>query len=326
MTECAHWIGAEQRRCGARPARLYLPGHRCPAHTPAALAGKPEPSGQYCAPNRCLCGHPNCPTRTPRDTDAVGQQANPRLTAALDYATRGWPVFPCLPDAKVPGTHHGFKDATTDPGQIRRWWEHTPTANIGIVTGAPGPDVLDVDVKPDGNGWAAFNTLKRAGLLKGATTLVRTRSGGLHAYYTGTTQRCGSVPKRFIDFKATGGYVIAPPSTVGDKPYEVIEHREAAGTLDWAKAKQILDPPRQPARPPQGAGSGGVDALAAWLSGQQDGNRNRALFWAANRAVEHGYRGGDLEPLVQAAIATGLNERAARNTIRSAERTAGGGR
>lgn len=42
--ECTHWIGAEKHHCkevdGVRP---YLTGPRCPAHTPAALQGKPEP-------------------------------------------------------------------------------------------------------------------------------------------------------------------------------------------------------------------------------------------------------------------------------------------
>lgn len=42
--ECTHWIGAEQRHCRAvENVRLYLTGRRCPLHTPAALAGRPEP-------------------------------------------------------------------------------------------------------------------------------------------------------------------------------------------------------------------------------------------------------------------------------------------
>ena len=46
--------------CGATPARLYPAGWRCPAHTPAALAGRPEPgAGRYCPPALCWCGH--CP-------------------------------------------------------------------------------------------------------------------------------------------------------------------------------------------------------------------------------------------------------------------------
>lgn len=41
--ECTHWIGAEQRHCKeADSVRLYIPGHRCPAHTPRALQGLPE--------------------------------------------------------------------------------------------------------------------------------------------------------------------------------------------------------------------------------------------------------------------------------------------
>jgi hypothetical protein len=40
---CAHWIGAELRYCRViRGVRHYLPGMRCPTHTPAALKGRPE--------------------------------------------------------------------------------------------------------------------------------------------------------------------------------------------------------------------------------------------------------------------------------------------
>ncbi|MGP3914358.1 hypothetical protein [Nonomuraea sp. 10N515B] len=57
---CTHWFGAAGTRCGATPARPYAQGPRCAEHTPAALAGKPEPGqGAYCAPARCYCGeHP----------------------------------------------------------------------------------------------------------------------------------------------------------------------------------------------------------------------------------------------------------------------------
>lgn len=42
--ECRHWIGAEQRHCREGDGvRQYLTGPRCPAHTPSALQGKPEP-------------------------------------------------------------------------------------------------------------------------------------------------------------------------------------------------------------------------------------------------------------------------------------------
>lgn len=60
---CTHWDGTAHVLCGAVPARLYLPGPRCPAHTPAALAGRPEPQPGRCAPNRCYGGC--CPSWRP---------------------------------------------------------------------------------------------------------------------------------------------------------------------------------------------------------------------------------------------------------------------
>jgi hypothetical protein len=245
------------------------------------------------------------------------------LGQALAYAATGWPVFPCKPDAKEPDTAHGFKDATTDPAVIRAWWQHRPARNVAIATGAPGPDVLDVDVSDEGSGWAGFNRLKRVGLLTGAHALVRTPRGGLHAYYRGTGQPSGSLTRagHFIDFKASGGYVLAPPSRVHGKPYELEDHRDADGLLDWQAVRQLLDPPRRPAdRLPRNGGSRDIGRLAEWVAAQRKGNRNNGLFWAACRAAESGL---DPEPLVAAAVQAGLGEADARRTIASAGRAAG---
>ena len=37
---CGYFEGGDL--CGALTERRYLPGHRCPRHTPAAIAGRPE--------------------------------------------------------------------------------------------------------------------------------------------------------------------------------------------------------------------------------------------------------------------------------------------
>ena len=85
-----------------------------------------------------------------------------RLRQALEYAARGWPVFPCNAGQKTPATAHGHRDATTDPAQITAWFTRNPHRNLAIATGAPGPDVLDIDQHgPAGNGYAAFTTLTR---------------------------------------------------------------------------------------------------------------------------------------------------------------------
>lgn len=42
-TQCGHWIGTESRYCRtSEDLRHYLPGYRCPSHTPRALQGLPE--------------------------------------------------------------------------------------------------------------------------------------------------------------------------------------------------------------------------------------------------------------------------------------------
>jgi Bifunctional DNA primase/polymerase, N-terminal len=244
------------------------------------------------------------------------------LRRALAFAESGWPVFPCQPGQKIPVTRHGFLDATTDQEQITRWFTGHPDWNLAIATGAPGPDVLDVDQHGQaGNGFAAFNRLTRAGLLDGATAYVRTPSGGLHAYFTGTGQRNGHLPAHHIDFRSTGGYVLTPPSQVDGKPYQLIKTPGGDGRLDWAAATQLLRPPERQQRPQIGHDPGGdLGRLAQWVARQEQGNRNAGLFWAANRALDADHA-ADLSPLAVAARQAGLEEREVQRTLDSARTT-----
>jgi hypothetical protein len=246
------------------------------------------------------------------------------LRQALAYAARGWPVFPCQPGQKIPATTHGYRDATTDPDQITAWYSRHPGRNLAIATGAPGPDVLDVDQHGQaGNGYPAFRQLQQARLLDGAATYVRTPSGGLHAYFTGTTQHCGHLPDRHLDFRSAGGYVLAPPSAVGGHPYRVLATTGQAGPLDWAAATALLHPQRQPRLPQQRQGQAhgrDPDHLARWVAAQPEGNRNAGLFWAANRALETD-PAADLSPLAAAARQAGLPDAEITRTLDSARRT-----
>jgi Bifunctional DNA primase/polymerase, N-terminal len=252
-------------------------------------------------------------------------RSEPMVAAALRYAWAGWPVFPCMPGEKVPATRHGFLDATTDPDKIAWWWRRDVEHNVAIATGRPGPDVLDVDVRADGNGFAALGRLRREGLLDGAGAYVRTPSGGLHAYFTGSEQGNGRLSAHHLDFRSLGGYIVAPPSGVEGRRYELIRRHEGRleqgqGGLDWAAVRRLLDP--QPQRSMSGAGAGGTDPsrLAAWVARLPEGNRNDGLFWAASRALESGVT--DLAELAEAAHKTGLDEREIARTIASARRHA----
>ena len=54
--------------------------------------------------------------------------------AAIEYAKKGFAVFPLKYRDKVPLTRNGCKDATTDAAQIKAWWQKYPNANIGLAS------------------------------------------------------------------------------------------------------------------------------------------------------------------------------------------------
>lgn len=274
------------------------------------------------------------PGTGPALADVFGAAAGlPPAQAAAGYAAAGMAVFPCAPGAKRPLTRHGYLDASSDPAQVGRWWRRWPEANVGLPTGQPGGfEVLDVDVHPAGSGFAALARARRAGLVEGWTLLVRTPSGGLHFYFPADQRQpheSWALPQAHVDFRGTGGYVVAPPSLVvaGDgrrRGYRLIASGRQARPLDVTALRRLLAP--RPRRPPPHrlvaeVGRGG-ERLAAWLAGQPEGNRNRALFWAACRQAEAGIPEDQAHRVLgPAAVRIGLGEREIEATLASAYRT-----
>ncbi|WP_448232304.1 bifunctional DNA primase/polymerase [Microbacterium lacticum] len=253
--------------------------------------------------------------------------------AAARFAAAGLPVFPCVPEHKPPLTEHGFHDATTDPRQVTSWWQRWPDANIGLPTGsASGVEVVDVDRKPAGSGFAAFERARRARLADGRLALVRTPSGGVHAYYPtdpGRPQPSWQAAQARVDFRGEGGYVVAPPSivTTGDLrvSYALIGGRQPqVSPVDALALRNLLDPRPEPAaRPRAVATPQDAERLAAWVAQRGEGERNRGLFWAACRMAEAGASpDAAREALGPAATRAGLPPREVAVTIRSAFRAA----
>lgn len=182
-------------------------------------------------------------TADPWDTpDAEDAARRARLTgpdalasAARYYANQGLAIFPLRPGGKIPlhpRAHdpgnpcrgqcgrdgHGLYDATTDPARITTWWAATPQANIGLPTGRLF-DVLDVD-PPDG--WLSLAELRGQGLVPETIGYVITARTGAHLYVapTGRGNATGFLPG--IDWRGSGGYVVAPPS-----------RSDNGGTWEW---------------------------------------------------------------------------------------------
>jgi putative DNA primase/helicase len=165
------------------------------------------------------------------------------VKAALGYAARGWPVFPCDPDTKrplvgaAPGEPKGsggLKRATVSPEVIAQWWKKFPKAMIGVPTGpAIAALVVDVDAGADektGEVFDADDLVARLeaelGVQLPPTLAVATPRGGRHLYFQFPAgvelgNRAGIIPR--VDVRGDGGYVIVPPSTRSDgRKYQFI--------------------------------------------------------------------------------------------------------
>lgn len=157
------------------------------------------------------------------------------LASALWYAELGIPTFAILPgrkhpfgrceeckvEPKCPGPHacghdqcHGLLDATTDPDRLRRWWDAAPKANVGLATGHLF-DVVDID-GPLGQAsrtrhWDdIFGQIDADNIAK----VLTPRPGGMHIYVPPTTDGNATGIVDGVDYRGTGGYVLAPPSVI----------------------------------------------------------------------------------------------------------------
>lgn len=189
------------------------------------------------------------------------------LVAALDYAARGWPVFPCSPQTKAPLLGNdvdpetgkkipktgGFKRASCDPDLIRGWWTQWPRALIGIATGHDRLFVLDFDPRADedtGECWTLARLKDEleeqmgCGLPMSLTSV--TQSGGVHVWLRWPddggepiTNR-GNLPLH-VDVRGQGGYVIAPPSIMATGREYHWRRRE--GVADHPETTSIAEAP-----------------------------------------------------------------------------------
>ena len=194
-----------------------------PAHNPAAastrLSALYENFAAYAANEAAN------PTHSPATTGSA-------VRAAKDLARLGLRVFPVrhrLPDGacscgkvshrpdgseaasigKHPVTRHGHNDGSRSNAQIDAWFWGHPLANLAVVTGEV-IDVIDVD-NPDA--LQDVLDLIAAGRFPQPLATVRTgRDGGMHLWIPATGAPSKSKILDGVDYRGSGGYVVAPPS------------------------------------------------------------------------------------------------------------------
>ena len=127
------------------------------------------------------------------------------LDHALNYARRGWRVFPIRTASKVPLPPNGRNAATTSESQIRAWWQKWPSANIGMLTGA-GIAVVDID-NEDG-----FEELETAHEFPETLEALTGRGRHMFFRYDAGDLRTKIGFGRGVDIIAERGAVVLPPS------------------------------------------------------------------------------------------------------------------
>jgi hypothetical protein len=250
------------------------------------------------------------------------------LQYALDLAAQGIAVFPLKYQTKTPDTRHGFKDATTNPATIKRWFGGDYKRNLAVRTGqASGVWVLDIDDP------AAFERIDALPATRQSTT-----GRGFHLWFKTTAIPIPCSTGRItagIDVKGENGYVVAPPSVHPDGPvYRWLNDEPIAEAPSWllVLARKPVERARVATAPPVASGPPGgygaaalrseIETLAGTPTGDRNNQLNRASFSLSQLVAGGELAAADVEAaLIDAAKANGVwdedGERQCLATIRS---------
>ncbi|MDI6518129.1 bifunctional DNA primase/polymerase [Streptomyces coelicoflavus] len=203
------------------------------------------------------------------------------LAAALALAAEGVKVFPahrvvddgfgptctcmdlkCKSPGKHPRNDHGSKEATTDPGLIRQWWQKWGVhGRLNFGQTLTGRAVVDIDVAEGKTGDATWEglcvELAPSDWAPGTLT-YRTGRGGTQYVYTLPEGESGGKADGYsnklgthVDFKTGPNAYVMVPGSKTDDVYTVIVDAETAPLPEW-----IAEKARKKAR--QGSEGGSV--------------------------------------------------------------------
>ena len=246
------------------------------------------------------------------------------LDKAIEYAKRGWYVFPvhsivnkngqaactcsaglaCQHKGKHPKTPNGFKDASIDERRIREWFDTNAPTNVGIATGVSNLAVLDVDTGKEGYDEAisVFSDLNR-------TYFVKTGRGFQFYFNKPNGIKLPAKIKNGFDLKADGGYVVAAPSVhASGLSYQTICIKEPLDfpneILEWIEKEQKQIKSQNYIK---GSDSETTPKIKTVPNSIPDTTRNNALASEAGHLRHRGYSETEMLPALLAINQTRCN-------------------
>ncbi|HTJ91248.1 MAG TPA: AAA family ATPase [Acidocella sp.] len=163
-----------------------------------------------------------------------------KLNAALQWARRGFPVFPLHENTKIPLYDAFYDVATSDAVKVKALWTCPITGlerdyNVGVDTSRLL--VVDLDNKEGKRGQASYEAIGG----KFDTLTVRTPTGGYHLYYRlaegEAFANTASTIAPDVDTRGHHGYVLAPGSTIDGGAYELVADAPLAPIPDVVRPR-----------------------------------------------------------------------------------------
>ena len=133
--------------------------------------------------------------------------------AAKKYLAEGKSVIPT--NGKIPLVPWtDFQTRRPTEETINQWWDKWPNANVGIITGIiSGITVIDID------GEKGQNSIKKNNIYLPLTQINKTPHGFHHIYNYNKNYHQDTGIFEGIDIRNDGGFIVAPPSLIGEETY-----------------------------------------------------------------------------------------------------------
>jgi predicted P-loop ATPase len=224
-----------------------------------------------------------------------------KFEAALQYALRGWYIFPLLPNGNKPATPHGLLDATNDAAVITAWWKKNPQYNIGLNLQMSGLAAVDID--NHGGNAQGFTTLieleAKYGPMSETLTSVTPRQGQHRLYNVRAGVKLPGALGPEIDLKHNG-YIVLPPSHRDEQ--DRASKRRVIGDYAWSdETTPIADLPewvygfKADARKVQAAGGAEIQEYVQLNeNGKRTDGRKRAATSLAGTLRRKGFDSGTI--------------------------------